>query len=545
MKKTILATLIAATSFGSFAAPVETNLLDPRDKSGYEMIVELSELGNGNGSELQEVMENGTLEDKNAFFDKVQADIREMDKNEQFAALLVMNNITVSQKYDSLLDQLVNGGNYSNFSDEFKTAYKEFQASDYYGGDRSNADIKEFLESKQPAPTPVEPIDVIVDPIKAPIEIDPILPVNPPVDEEPIKIDPIDVVIDPIKEPIGIDPIRNPIEQKIADNIRMHVTDVMENGTTEDKIATFNQAMRVSGKDVEIIGTPYIEADGSQTFTVKVDGVEHTVTESDFNKAAKEKQQENADNRQEQSFIDPITNEPIHKYPDAPIEDAPILIGDGKHEERKEARETAREERQAERKDKGGVIVRPIDELPQPTPEEPINPEKPMPIHDGENPFDGSKAEAAREALDTSREDAREEGKTVTDELQERVEEIKSTYKGDIAQQAAAQTQSQIDELYALGNQNASDIETLFNEVDRLDSRIDQTQALNAATVNARPMVTNGMTAFGAGVGYAGSEAALAIGVAHSFEDTGWSASGTLAASSDDVVIGAGTQYAF
>ncbi|MDN2666083.1 YadA-like family protein [Vibrio sp. 14N.309.X.WAT.E.F5] len=58
-------------------------------------------------------------------------------------------------------------------------------------------------------------------------------------------------------------------------------------------------------------------------------------------------------------------------------------------------------------------------------------------------------------------------------------------------------------------------------------------------------MLTNGMTAFGAGVGYAGSEAALAIGVVHSFEDTGWSASGTVAASSDDSVLGVGVQYAF
>lgn len=109
----------------------------------------------------------------------------------------------------------------------------------------------------------------------------------------------------------------------------------------------------------------------------------------------------------------------------------------------------------------------------------------------------------------------------------------------------AAQQQAQIDEIYAQGQQNTSDIATLFNEVDRLDSRIDQTQALNAATVNARPMVTNGDTAFGAGVGYAGSEAAISVGVAHSFVDTGWSASATLAASSDDVVIGAGTQYTF
>lgn len=134
------------------------------------------------------------------------------------------------------------------------------------------------------------------------------------------------------------------------------------------------------------------------------------------------------------------------------------------------------------------------------------------------------------------------------DEIRENNPEIGDNATGKIvtaSQAAQAQTQSQIDELYALGNQNANDIDTLFKEVDRLDTRIDQTQALNAATVNARPMVTNGMTAFGAGVGYAGSEAALAIGVAHSFVDTGWSASGTLAASSDDAVVGAGVQYAF
>ncbi|WP_238382729.1 YadA C-terminal domain-containing protein [Vibrio coralliirubri] len=112
-------------------------------------------------------------------------------------------------------------------------------------------------------------------------------------------------------------------------------------------------------------------------------------------------------------------------------------------------------------------------------------------------------------------------------------------------QAQAAQQQAQIDEIYAQGQTNANDIQTLFGEVDRLDTRIDQTQALNAATVNARPMVVDGQTAFGAGVGYAGSEAALAIGVAHSFEESAWSVSGTVAATSDDVVLGAGTQYTF
>ncbi|MCK8075029.1 hypothetical protein MSG34_02590 [Vibrio sp. 1CM2L] len=84
----------------------------------------------------------------------------------------------------------------------------------------------------------------------------------------------------------------------------------------------------------------------------------------------------------------------------------------------------------------------------------------------------------------------------------------------------AAVQQNQTYELYAIGNKKAP-------------------------TVNARPMVTNGMTAFDAGVGYTGSEATQAIGVAHSFGDTCWSASGTVAASSDNSVLGASVQYAF
>ncbi|MDA9557416.1 hypothetical protein N9R79_07955 [Vibrio sp.] len=65
-------------------------------------------------------------------------------------------------------------------------------------------------------------------------------------------------------------------------------------------------------------------------------------------------------------IIAPITNEPIHQYPDAPIEKFPVLIGDGQHSERKSQREQRREERSTPCTDCGEL-------------------EKPMPIFDDED----------------------------------------------------------------------------------------------------------------------------------------------------------------
>lgn len=81
-----------------------------------------------------------------------------------------------------------------------------------------------------------------------------------------------------------------------------------------------------------------------------------------------------------------------------------------------------------------------------------------------------------------------------------------------------------------------------------MDARIDNTNASLHAVTNARPMVMEGQTAFGVGTGFAGSASAIAIGVAHSFEDTGWSASATVNAttgSQSEFNGGAGLQYAF
>ncbi|WP_052319163.1 YadA C-terminal domain-containing protein [Vibrio sinaloensis] len=85
----------------------------------------------------------------------------------------------------------------------------------------------------------------------------------------------------------------------------------------------------------------------------------------------------------------------------------------------------------------------------------------------------------------------------------------------------------------------------------KMEDRMDQVGASLHATVNARPMVANGQTAFGAGVGFAGDVEAVAIGVAHSFEGTGWSVSGTVNYASgtknisSDVMGGAGVQFSW
>ncbi|CDT53166.1 YadA C-terminal domain-containing protein [Vibrio coralliirubri] len=81
-----------------------------------------------------------------------------------------------------------------------------------------------------------------------------------------------------------------------------------------------------------------------------------------------------------------------------------------------------------------------------------------------------------------------------------------------------------------------------------MDQRLDATNASLHAVTNARPMVSNGQTAFGVGTGFAGSAQAIAVGVAHSFEDSGWSASATINQTTggySEFNGGAGVQYAF
>lgn len=509
MKRTILASLIAATSFGSIAA--ETNILDPRDKTGYELLETLSDLGNGNASELRDIMENGTIEEKNAFFDEVKGDILEMDKKEQAAALMVMNNISVSTKYDSLLDQLVNGGNYSNFSPEFKAAYNDFKESDYYGGDRSNADVKKFLESKQRDNTPVEPrtlggqttveqkiavLDHMISDNYTITNSGGVVVVKDANGNELTQDQILDVVNDS-RNNVGINPPVEDLEPVAPIHRGKPEAGVPELGDGWIKLPNQPSEGDLPPIDKDPIkpihGSPIFGNDPIEA-PCEQDGVELCVPE----------------------YGDPV----------APIEDMPTPIG--APDKVAEIKEKIKAHFDDEK-----FIGAPVED------ESPVFGVDPIggdPKHgNGEN-----KGKVAKKVAEVIEERA--------NEIRAELPDVGENATGKViaaSQNAQAQNQAQIDELYALGNQNASDIDTLFSEVDRLDTRIDQTQALNAATVNARPMVANGMTAFGAGVGYAGSEAALAVGVAHSFVDTGWSTSGTLAASSDDVVVGGGVQYAF
>lgn len=89
------------------------------------------------------------------------------------------------------------------------------------------------------------------------------------------------------------------------------------------------------------------------------------------------------------------------------------------------------------------------------------------------------------------------------------------------------------------------DMENFYQDV---DARMDDVMASQHAITNARPFLINGGTAVGVGVGFAGDSSAVAVGVAHSFKDTGWSVSGSINATSgsnNDVSAGAGVQYSF
>ncbi len=96
--------------------------------------------------------------------------------------------------------------------------------------------------------------------------------------------------------------------------------------------------------------------------------------------------------------------------------------------------------------------------------------------------------------------------------------------------------------------QNSKDITTLFNEVDRLDDRIDGSMASNQAALAARPYMGAGQTsAIGVGVGHTGDVQALAIGVAQRL-NTNWTLNGNVSAttgSDSDVSVGVGTSYAW
>ncbi|MGF1753493.1 hypothetical protein L4C33_07840 [Vibrio makurazakiensis] len=103
--------------------------LDPRDKKGYE---QLSELG-WNQDRIQEMHDifekEGDYEDKSAaernlamqsLMQDIQQEVAAMPRKQQIQAFVALNNITASQGYDSVLDQLVNSWGLGNSEQQAK-----------------------------------------------------------------------------------------------------------------------------------------------------------------------------------------------------------------------------------------------------------------------------------------------------------------------------------------------------------------------------------------------------------------------------------------
>lgn len=146
--------------------------------------------------------------------------------------------------------------------------------------------------------------------------------------------------------------------------------------------------------------------------------------------------------------------------------------------------------------------------------------------------------------------------KKIEDAIKNGDEEAKDELRAEIKQAVSgqeAQRYATVAEIYNASQdakiaKNEQDIATLFGEVDRLDEKMDGVMAGVHAVNNARPYLSSeGDTAIGAGVGYAGDAGAVAFGAAHAFTDS-LSASMTLnvtTGSYSEVSGGAGVQYKF
>ncbi|MGF1835049.1 YadA-like family protein [Photobacterium sanguinicancri] len=92
--------------------------------------------------------------------------------------------------------------------------------------------------------------------------------------------------------------------------------------------------------------------------------------------------------------------------------------------------------------------------------------------------------------------------------------------------------------------------DALEKRVDKVEKKMDGVMAGVHAVTNARPFVQNGQTAVGVGTGFAGSAQSVAIGAAHSFDDSAWSMSASMNVTTGsgvktDVSGGVGAHYVF
>lgn len=188
MKKTLLALSVVA-SFGlasnAFASDIKCGIsVSPSDCAGWKKLDDWSEKGANPDliNELFDAYENGSIEEKESANKAVYDAIQAMSNEHKLAAFAVLNNITVyndnpltpeEEGYDSLLDQIINGGNMVGDNPEQEKALKDA----YNAFEQAKADGKITLPSEnpfelielpgQPADGDLQPIeDVIVEPAK-------------------------------------------------------------------------------------------------------------------------------------------------------------------------------------------------------------------------------------------------------------------------------------------------------------------------------------------------------------------------------------------
>ncbi|MGF1698208.1 YadA C-terminal domain-containing protein [Vibrio lamellibrachiae] len=117
------------------------------------------------------------------------------------------------------------------------------------------------------------------------------------------------------------------------------------------------------------------------------------------------------------------------------------------------------------------------------------------------------------------------------------------------AQEVYAKTQAATDaQQDAAIASNTLSINDLYNQVDRLDEKMDGVMASTQAVTAARPyMGANQTNAIGVGLGHAGDAQSMAIGYGHRMNEN-WTANANVSittASDTDVSVGAGVGYAW
>ncbi|MEF1165731.1 YadA-like family protein [Vibrio campbellii] len=188
MKKTLLAISVVA-SFGlssnTFASDIKCGIsVSPSDCSGWKKLDDWAEKGANPDliNNLFDAYENGTPEQKESANKAVYDAIQTMSNEHKLAAFAVLNNITVyndnpltpeEEGYDSLLDQIINGGNMVGDNPEqekaLKDAYNAFEQAKADGTITLPSETPfELIEQPgQPADGDTQPIeDVIVEPVK-------------------------------------------------------------------------------------------------------------------------------------------------------------------------------------------------------------------------------------------------------------------------------------------------------------------------------------------------------------------------------------------